>query len=168
MASFSTDRDDSPSISPDGNYFFFASERPIPGQPNKGNFDMNVWMMKRTSDGWDEPVALPEPINYVQIEGEEWPSSNNSLMSTSDMHQYYFTTMNRGDKGVHLYTSNFDGTEFSTPQKVEGIFEDDKYWIYSAVFSPDGQYLVFNSYGIPGGYGGERSICQPTYQCWLE
>ena len=73
VASFSTDRDDSPSISPDGNYFFFASERPIPGQPNKGNFDMNVWMMKRTSDGWDEPVALPEPINYVQIEGEEWP-----------------------------------------------------------------------------------------------
>ncbi|NNK17621.1 MAG: hypothetical protein HKP49_00550, partial [Maribacter sp.] len=26
---------------------------------------------------------------------------------------------------------------------------------YSAVVSPDGKYLVFNSYGAPGGAGGE-------------
>jgi hypothetical protein len=63
-----------------GTKCFTAGKRPIPTKPNKGNFDMNIWMMSKTESGWSKPTPLPEPINYVQIEKEEWPSSNNNFL----------------------------------------------------------------------------------------
>ena len=52
IADFSTDRDETPFITPNGKYFFFGSEREIPGKPNKGNFDMNIWMMENQNGIW--------------------------------------------------------------------------------------------------------------------
>ncbi len=155
ITSFSTDRDETPSITPDGQMFFFGSERPIPGTPNKGNFDMNVWMMKKQADGWSDAAPLPFPINDVQIEGEEWPSSNNNFFFPVDDSTFYFTTMKRGEKSVTLYETKYINNAFSEPKEITGIWDDEKYWIYSAVVSPDGKYLLFNSYGAPGGDGGE-------------
>lgn len=155
LADFSTDRDETAYITPNGKYFFFGSERPIPNQPNKGNFDMNIWMMEKTDNGWSKPKPLPEPINAVQIEKEEWPSSNNNFFFTNDNQTFYFTTMMRGTKSIKLYETKFNGNTFSEPTAIDGIFEDEKFWIYSAVISPNGKYLVFNSYDAPGGEGGE-------------
>ncbi len=155
LASFSTDRDEAPYISPNGELFFFGSERPVPNQPNLGNFDMNVWMMRANESGWSAPEPVDAPINAVQMEGEEWPSSNNNFLFSIDNSTYYFTSMVRGTKAVKLYTTKYDGTKFSEPAEVSGLFDDEQFWIYSAVLSPDGEYLVFNSYGAPGGVGGE-------------
>lgn len=155
LSEFSTDRDEAPSITPNGELFFFGSERPIPNKPNKGNFDMNIWMMKNTNSGWTQPEPLPFPINDVQIEAEEWPSSNNNFLFAIDNETFYFTTMVRGEKAIKLYQTNYKNGEFSIPVEIKGLFDDEKYWVYSAVVSPDGQYLVFNSYGAPGGAGGE-------------
>ena len=155
LANFSTDRDETASITPNGKFLFFGSERPIPDKPNKGNFDMNIWMMEKTDEGWSEPKPLPEPINAVQIENEEWPSSNNNFFFTNDNQTFYFTTMMRGTKSIKLYETKFDGKTFSEPKAIDGIFDDEKFWIYSAVISPNGKYLVFNSYDAPGGKGGE-------------
>ncbi len=155
VSAFSTDRDETPSITPDGELFFFGSERPIPGKPNRGNFDMNIWMMKRTSDGWSEPEPLPFPINDVQVEGEEWPSSNNNFLFAVDNSTFYFTTMVRESSGIKLFETTYVDSQFSAPKELTGIFHDEKYWVYSAVVSPDGRYLVFNSFGAPGGSGGE-------------
>lgn len=135
--------------------------------PSKGNFDMNIWMMEKTDTGWSEPEPLPEPINAIQIEGEEWPSSNNNFLFTNDNKNFYFTTMMRGSKSIALYETQFDENEFSDPKAVEGLFDDEKYWIYSAVISPDGQYLVFNSYDAPGGKGGEDIfVSRKTEKGW--
>ena len=60
---FSTDRVEAAMITPDGKYFFFGSERPIPGKPNKGNFDMNVWMMQKTETGWSKAKPIGNKIN---------------------------------------------------------------------------------------------------------
>ena len=167
LAHFSTDRDETAHITPNGKFFFFGSERAIPNRPNKGNFDMNIWMMKKTDDGWGEPKALTEPINAVQIENEEWPSSNNNFIFTNDNETFYFTTMKRGTNSIKLYETKFNGEVFSEPKAINGIFDDEKYWIYSAVLSPDGTYLVFNSYGAPGGTGGEDIfICKKTQTGW--
>ena len=155
LSEFSTDRDEAPSITPNGELFFFGSERPLPNKPNKGNFDMNIWMMKNTSSGWSNPEPLPFPINDVQIENEEWPSSNNNFLFALDNETFYFTTMVRGSKSIKLYQTNYKNGAFSEPTEIKGIFDDEKYWIYSAVVSPDRKYLVFNSYGAPGGSGGE-------------
>ena len=155
LANFSTNRDETPLITPNGKFMFFGSEREIPNKPNKGNFDMNIWMMERIENGWSEPEPLPEPINAVQIENEEWPSSNNNFLFTNNNEDFYFTTMKRGTKSIKLYQTKFDGKEFSEPKEIEGIWEDEKYWVYSAVISPDGKYLVFNSFDAPSGTGGE-------------
>ena len=72
LAEFSNNRDETALITPNGKFLFFGSERPIPNQPNKGNFDMNIWMMEKTDNGWSEPKPISEPINEVQIENEEW------------------------------------------------------------------------------------------------
>ena len=73
----------------------------------------------------------------------------------------------RGSKSIALYETQFDENEFSDPKAVEGIFDDEKYWIYSAVISPDGQYLVFNSYDAPGGKGGEDIfVSRKTEKGW--
>jgi hypothetical protein len=155
VCKFSTDRDEAPSITPNGEFFFFGSERPIPDQPNKGNFDMNIWMMSKIAENWSEPTPLPFPINDVQVEGEEWPSSNNNFLFPVDNETFYYTSMVRGAKAIKLYEVKYKDGKFSNPVEITGIFDEDKYWIYSAVVSPDGKYLVFNSYGAPGGSGGE-------------
>jgi Tol biopolymer transport system component len=155
VCDFSIDRDEAPSITPDGQLFFFGSERPIPGKPNKGNFDMNIWMMKKQNEGWSEPSPLPFPINDVQVEGEEWPSSNSNFFFALDDETFYYSTMVRGTQSIKLYETKYRNGEFSTPVEISGFFDDDKYWVYSPVVSPDGKYLIFNSYGAPGGSGGE-------------
>ncbi len=155
ISKFSTDRDEAPSITPNGEFFFFGSERPIPDKLNQGNFDMNIWMMKKTGNDWSEPTPLPFPINDVQIKGEEWPSSNNNYLHAIDNETFYFTSMVRGTKAIKLYEVKYINGQFTNPTEISGLFDDSKYWIYSAVVSPDGKYLVFNSYGAPGGLGGE-------------
>jgi len=155
ICEFSTDRDETPSITPNGRLFFFGSERPIPNKPNKGNFDMNIWMMRKTENGWSEPEPLPYPINDVQVAGEEWPSSNNNFLSPLNNDTFYYTTMVRGTNTMQLFETSYKDNEFSDPIQVTGLFDDPNLWIYSPVVSPDGNYLVFNSYGAPGGPGGE-------------
>ena len=167
LASFSTDRDETPYITPDGQTLYFGSEREIPGKPNMGGFDMNVWRMKKLGDSWGDPEPLPEPINYVQDEGENWPSSNNNFFFTLDGKVHYFTTMTRGSKAIDLYRTERNGDRFSEPERVEGLFENDSLWKYSASLSPDGQYLVFNSYAAPGGLGGEDLyVSKKTSEGW--
>ncbi len=155
VCDFSIDRDETASITPNGKLFFFGSERPIPGRRNQGNFDMNIWMIKQTKAGWSTPEPLPIPINEVQIEGEEWPSSNNNFFSPVNDSTFLYTTMNRGSKAIKLYQTTLRKGQFSEPIEIRGLFDDEKYWVYSPVISPDGKFLVFNSYGAPGGAGGE-------------
>jgi Tol biopolymer transport system component len=167
VAPFSTDRDETPFLTSNGERFFFGSERPIPGRPNKGNFDMNIWMMERTDAGWSNPIPLADNINEVQEEGEEWPMANNNFIFSLDDKTFYFTSMMRGRKASELYKTVFDGSTFSNPVRIDGLFDDSKYWVYGATISPDGQYLFFNSFGAPGGLGGEDIyVAKKTENGW--
>lgn len=167
VAPFSTDRDETPFITPDGEVFYFGSERPIPGKPNLGGFDMNVWKMVKEGDSWSEPEPLSSPINEVQVEGENWPSSNNNFLFSLDGKQHYYTTMVRGSKTIDVYTVDLKNGQFGEPKRIEGLFENDSLWKYSASVSPNGKYLVFNSYAAPGGKGGEDLyVSQRTEAGW--
>ena len=65
VASFSRDprwRCLEPCISPDGQRFFFVSDRPAdPGAGKPGPF--GIWVMERETRGWSEPRRLPELVN---------------------------------------------------------------------------------------------------------
>ncbi len=155
VCSFSTDRDETPFLTSDGNTLYFGSERQIPGKPNLGNFDMNIWKVENTGKGWSNPTVLPDIINQVQEKNEEWPSSNANFIFSNDDKNYLYTTMQRGSKAIEIYTTEKKNGTFSKPQKISGLFDNEKYWKYSAVYSPDGNFLIFNSSNAPGAVGGE-------------
>jgi len=166
---FSNDRDETPFFSPDGKTLYFGSARPIEGRPSKGNFDMNIWQVKRNNNKWSDPRPLSESINVVQIEKEEWPSSNENFIFSLDNKNFIYTTMLRGDKVIEAYTIIKQGKEFTQPKKITGLFKNEKSWKYSAVISPDGQYLLFNSYEAEGGVGGEDIfISKKTTNGWTQ
>ncbi len=53
-----------PSISPDGQRFFFLSARPPEGQEEKPGWAyQDIWVMDRVGDGWSEPSNLGPPIS---------------------------------------------------------------------------------------------------------
>ena len=167
LASFSTDRDESPFITADGKTLYFGSQRPIPGKPNKGNFDMNIWKTDLKNGKWSEPAPLSDVINQVQIEKEEWPSSNQNSIFTYDGLHFYFATMVRGTKTIDIFQTKQTKVEFTTPTRIENLFKDDKYWKSTPIISPDGKYLIFNAYSTPDGYGGEDIyISQKTEKGW--
>ncbi len=155
VASFSTDRDECPSLTPDGKTIYFGSQRAIIGRESKGNFDMNIWQTDWVDGKWSEPVALSETINKVQIDKEEWPSSTENSIFTNNGIDYFFATMLRGSKAIEIYQSNLVNNEFTQPVKVSDLFDDDKYWKSTPFISADGKYMVFNAYGNPEGKGGE-------------
>ena len=157
-ASFSTDRDEHAFLTRDGRVCYFGSERPIPGRPNRGNFDMNIWVTRRDSVGapWSAPTPLPPAFNLVQSEGESWPVANVSAVTSLDDRTYYVSTTPRGDSVSRLYAYRRDARDWLLdPRRIEGPFADPRYAVGHASLTPDGRYLFFNSYGAPGGAGGE-------------
>jgi hypothetical protein len=164
---FSTDRDETPFFSPDGKTLYFGSTRPIPGRPSKGNFDMNIWQVEKIGEGWGDPIPLHPNINALQEEKESWPSSNENFIFTLDTINFIYTTMLRGEKVIEVFKTTKQGNEFSSPEKIIGLFENGNSWKYSAVISPDGKYLLFNSYEAEGGVGGEDIfIARKTADGW--
>jgi len=155
VASFSTDRDETPFITPDGKTLYFGSQRPIPNAESSGNFDMNIWKTEWKNNKWNEPTPISKTINKIQIEKEAWPSSNENSIFTNDGIHFYFATMLRGTKSIEIYETKYTKKEFSTPIKISGFFDNDKYWKSTPIISADGNYLFFNAYDVIDGKGGE-------------
>jgi DNA-binding GntR family transcriptional regulator/antitoxin component YwqK of YwqJK toxin-antitoxin module len=155
IAPFSTDRDETPFIAPDGKTLYFGSARPIPERVSKGTFDMNIWKVSQTEKGWSAPVPLSEKINKIQIEKEEFPSSGENLIYSIDGENFYFSTMKRGTKGIDVYKTTLKDGDFTEAEKVSGAINSDTLWEYTAVLSPNGNYMFFNTYESPKGVGRE-------------
>lgn len=101
------------------------------------------------------PVPLPNTINKVQIEGEEWPSSNVSHFVTSDDITFYTGTQIRGTRGIDIYKTTFDGENYTEFEKLsEAINLEDK-WEYAPIISWDGKYLFTQVYNRTDGMGGD-------------
>lgn len=156
ITSFSTDRDETPHFSADGKTVYFGSAREIPGRPNKGQFDMNVWKTERTTNNtWTNPVPLSPKINEVQLEGEKWPLGNMSHLVTADGKTFYTGTMMRGEKGIDIYKTTLNDDEFTPLEKLPKEICNDEKWEYAPIISPDGNYLFTQVYNGVSGYGGD-------------
>ena len=164
---FSTYRDETPFFSSDGKTLYFGSTRPIEGRISKGAFDMNIWQVAYNLKKWGTPAPLSQSINTIQEPNEQWPSSNENFIFSLDDINFIFCTMLRGTNAVDVYKTVKKGNNFSTPEKITGLFENEKSWKYSAVVSPDGNYLLFNSYEANGAIGGEDIyISKKTSNAW--
>ena len=155
IASFSTDRDEYPNMTPDGKTLYFGSERPIPGRPNLGNFDTNIWKTTLENGVWSTPVPLDSTLNKVQAEGESWPLQNENHLHTADGNTFYLCTMRRGEKGIDLYSTTLENDRFTEPEKLPETINGEDTWEYAPKLSPDGNYLFFQVYGREDGMGGD-------------
>ncbi len=142
-----------PTISADGQRFYFLSTRPQPGQEEKpGWVYQDIWVMDREGDEWGEPSNLGSPVN------SDAPEFFPSVTADGTM---YFTREGE-DRISSTYRSRFvDGVytepELLPPQVNCGrdrfnvfVARDETFVIVPAVGREDGlggvdYYVVFRS-----------------------
>ena len=132
-----------PHISADGQKFFFASNRPVPGKPFSER-DEDIWVMERRGAGWGEPRNLGAPVNTPG--GEFFPTT------TADGTLYY-TGPDVGGKGEVIYRSRLVDGAYAAPDKLPPQINAGKAR-YNAWFSPDGRLAIVPIWGRPDSLGG--------------
>ena len=131
-------KDYEPAVSPDGSMMTFQSWRPrTPSEP-PGNKDNFLWMVRRTSAGWSEPVALSA------INGEKG-TSYSTLTADGRIFFLRGDPQASGGENYNLYEARWNGTTFADAKPVpsaSGPEGEGDPWV-----SPDGQYLIFTRFG---------------------
>jgi len=133
-------KDLNPCISPDGSRIFFISNRPVPGK--KGS-DTDIWMARRTTQGWSEPENLGVPVNTA---GWELGCS-----VTSDGALYFSSTGTTGN--ADIYCSRWVNGKYQTPDTL-GPAINSPYSESDPFIAPDESYLIFSSQGRPDAITG--------------
>ena len=132
-----------PAISPDGNRFFFVSNRPLNGD-GPALEHQDIWVMDRQGDGWSEPYNLGPPINSEL--GEFFPSSTNDGT-------LYFTREDRAAREDLIVRSRFVDGSYTEPevlpQEVNGGAAQ-----YNAFVDPEERYIIVPTFGRDDSLGG--------------
>ena len=136
----SPSRDTSPEISPDGLSLYFSSDRP----GDLGGTDIWVTTRETTSDPWNPPVNVVQPVNSSHDEQSPSISSNGFSM--------YFMSNRSG--GGDLYVAMRDSilSDWSTSLNLGATVNSPSYYDHAPDISADGLCLFFSS-DRPGGYG---------------
>lgn len=137
-------KDQAPFISPDGTKLFFYSNRPLQG--DKPNEDNDIWVVKKTKNGWSEPQNLGAPIN----------SNLNEAHPSVDKHgNLYFWVLEETAGGFghsDIFVSKFIGGKYQKPENIGNVI-NSKYYESSPYISPDGKYMIFCRDDVPGDLG---------------
>jgi len=136
-------RDLEAAFSPDGQFIYFSSDRPVSGDTKK---DFDIWRVKRLPGGkYGEPENLGPVVNSAK--NEFYPSVTRSG-------NLYFTVeadYGKGSEDIVICKPN--GTGFGKPESLpEDI--NTKYDEFNAFVDPDEQFILFSSYGRPDDMGG--------------
>ena len=131
-----------PTISPDGQKFFFVSRRPLPGSSEQLENE-DIWVVDRQDGGWGEPYNPGEPINSP--EAEFFPSI------THDNTMYF--TRRGEDRTEAIYRSHwFDGA-YQEPERLPEEVNSAPTQ-FNAFIAPDESYLIVCSWGREDSLGG--------------
>jgi len=138
-----------PCISPDGQKFYFLSNRPNDDQSEtEGNSD--IWVMDREGDKWGEPYNLGSPINTEQ--GEFFPSITSNGT-------FYFTRALKGQQANHIYRSRLVNGKYSEPEKLPPQVNSGSSQ-FNAYVAPDESFLIVPVYGREDSQGStDYYIC---------
>jgi ankyrin repeat protein len=126
----------SPVFSHDGKKLYFSSGRPR--YKDAGNSDTNIWMVEKAGKAWSEPKLLDDIINSEQAE---------SVQSISEKGTLYFR------RGMEMFRSAQKDGVFQTPEKLD-IAANPGARIMALFIAPDESYMLLESFGGEGGYGG--------------
>jgi len=136
--------DADPFFSTDGQQLYFISTRPV-NQQLQEEKDFDIWVTQRTENGWGIPTNLGAPIN-------------------TEANEFYVSTT---DKGSIVYSGNYEGKGFGYGDIYEASLGEDGNYIVENLgeainskqgegdpyISPDGNMLIFMSWGRPDGLG---------------
>jgi len=133
-----------PSISADGQRFFFLSTRPQPGQEEKSGWVyQDIWVMDREGDHWSEPYNLGPPVNSESP--EYFPSV------TADGTLYF--TREGEDQVSATYRSRFVDGVYAGPELLgpEVNCGSNRFNVY---VSPDETFAIVPAMGREDSLGG--------------
>ena len=134
-----------PCIAPDGQKFFFLSNRPGGAEGNP-----DIWAMDRQGDHWGEPYNLGRPINSDAPEYFPSVTHDGTL---------YFT---RADPqtGVHkIFRSQFEAGTYQEPEELGPVVNSGRNQ-FNAFIAPDESYLIVSIIGREDSIGGaDYYIC---------
>ncbi len=131
-----------PAISPDGQRFFFLSNRPLPGaeEPLGGE---DIWVMERTAEGWGAPSNLGPPVNSAAPEFFPSVTRDGTL---------YFTRRGEGRSETIFRSRLVDGA-YSEPEEL-GPEVNSGQTQFNAFIAPDESYLLVCVWGRDDSLGG--------------
>ncbi|MEQ9468398.1 MAG: hypothetical protein RLN88_13370 [Ekhidna sp.] len=128
-----------PVFSPDGQWIYFNSNRPVPGESTRSE-KVNIWRVSYSEGGWGTPEFL-EDINTASH--ESYPS----LASNGDL---YFNSDRPGGSGsMDIYVARMRGDGFGPPEPIEILNSADSE--NDLAVDPEGRFLIFNRYHFNDG-----------------
>lgn len=135
---FSGNHDDTdPFLSPDGGDLFFASRRPVDGEPREQH---DIWVVERFGSGWGVPRHLDSPINSA---GREY-----SPVVTADGTLYFASTREGGFGQGDVYRARRDGGGYADPENLGSVINSAR-GEWNAFVTPDEDLLIFEASGRP-------------------
>jgi len=128
VAPFSREyQNDVPFFAPDGRTLYFVSDRPVPGKSPDDK--QNVWLVRRTADGWSQPVAVDPSVNSMSLHWQVSIAADGTL---------YFATDGRGD----IYSATILDSGYSSPTRLDSAVNTEMTECCPFV-NPDGTLLLF-------------------------
>jgi hypothetical protein len=130
--------DQFPTLSPDGSYLVFESNRPL--APGTGTTERvsNLWRVDRTPSGWSAPVRLPEAVNISkQIYAH-------SVAMNGDIYFMSFSAKPGGkESGFRLFRAARTAEGYAQAEALP--FSDGSSSDVDPYIAPDQSYLIFAS-----------------------
>jgi len=128
---------------PDGKKLYFISRRPLDNTEDKPK-DFDIWMVEKTATGWGEAQNLGAPINT--------PGNEFYVSVTNDGSIFYSGEYEGGVGRSDIYEAKLVEDKYVVenlgPLVNSPTGEGDPY------VSPDGNMIVFMSWGRPEDLGG--------------
>ncbi len=132
-----------PHISPDGQRFYFLSNRPDLATGEEEG-DQDIWAMDRAGDGWSEPYNLGAPINSEHAEFFSSVTRDGSM---------YFTRQLVGEAANYIYRSRMVDGDYQEPDRLPVEVNCGRSQ-YNAFIDPDEEYLIVCVDGRDDTVGG--------------
>jgi hypothetical protein len=140
-----------PCVSADGRWLWFASNRPLPGESDLG--DWNLWRAPREGDHWDRPEVLPAPLN---LDGDEFYPS-----LTRDGTVYFTAEREGGLGGEDIWRSSPSVDGWEEAENL-GPAVNSAGPEFNALVHPEGLWIVFGSARSGDHGGGDLYISRRT------
>lgn len=118
-------------FSPDGKKLFFVSDRPFTGS----NWVGDIWLVRRTGNGWSNPERLPDIINTQLNEACPSVTSDGAL---------YFHGAYSPPGNYDIFRSKFENGQYTKPEALgDGVNTPNKE--SNAFISPDESFIIFGA-----------------------